>query len=83
MNKVTRTEIGTVISDKMNKSITVLVMREWTHPLYSKSKKISKKIHAHDENNDCRVGDKVQVKSCRPLSKTKSWILDLILEKAH
>lgn len=66
---------GRVISDKMDKSITVLVERRVSHPIYKKFVKRSTKLHVHDENNYCNVGDIVNITSSRPLSKTKSWNL--------
>ena len=80
--KGARVMVGHVVSDKMQKSITVLVERRVKHPLYNKYVKRSSKIHAHDENNECKVGDKVSIEPCRPLSKTKSWRLHEILERA-
>lgn len=71
----TRLVTGRVISDKMDKSITVLVERKVPHPIYKKYVKKSTKLHAHDENNACNVGDVVNITSVRPLSKTKSWNL--------
>ena len=78
----TRVMVGHVVSDKMQKSITVLVERRVKHPLYKKYVKLSSKIHAHDENNECRVGDKVSIEPCRPLSKTKAWRLHEIIDRA-
>ncbi len=72
---------GRVVSDKMEKSITVLVERQVKHPLYGKFIRRSTKVHAHDETNDCKIGDTVLVEQCRPLSKTKTWRLVKILEK--
>ena len=74
---------GTVISDKMDKSITVQVNRRVMHPLYKKFISRSTRFHAHDEANDCRAGDTVLIRQCRPLSKTKSWRLVEILERAQ
>lgn len=82
MTKLTRTLIGTVTSDKMDKTVTVLVERRVKHPLYGKYVVESKKYHAHDEANECGVGDKVEIAETRPLSKTKSWKVTRILEKA-
>ncbi|MDH3689249.1 MAG: 30S ribosomal protein S17 [Gammaproteobacteria bacterium] len=73
---------GAVISNKMEKSITVLVERRVRHPLYKKFIRRSTKLHAHDENNECNEGDTVLIEECRPLSKTKSWRLVKILERA-
>ncbi|MDH3412047.1 MAG: 30S ribosomal protein S17 [Gammaproteobacteria bacterium] len=80
--KGARYMVGQVVSDKMQKSITVLVERKVKHPLYKKYIKRSSKIHAHDENDECKVGDKVSIEQCRPLSKTKAWRLHEILERA-
>ena len=77
-----RTVTGRVISDKMDKSITVLVERKVPHPIYGKYVKRSTKLHAHDENNECQMGDLVQISETRPVSKTKSWCLVKILERA-
>jgi small subunit ribosomal protein S17 len=74
---------GRVVSDKMDKSITVLVERQVKHPLYGKFIRRSTKVHAHDEDNICSAGDMVRVEQCRPLSKTKSWRLVEVLEKAR
>ena len=80
--KLTRTLTGTVTSDKMDKTVTVLVERRVKHPLYGKYVVESKKYHDHDEANECGVGDKVEIAETRPLSKTKSWKVTRILEKA-
>ena len=80
--KLTRSLTGTVTSDKMDKTVTVLVERRVKHPLYGKYVVESKKYHAHDEANECGVGDKVEIAETRPLSKTKSWKVTRILEKA-
>ena len=82
-NKVVRTVTGYVTSDKMNKTVTVLVERLVSHPMYGKYVRRSTKIHAHDELNECRQGDLVMVEQCRPLAKTKSWKLVKVLEKAQ
>jgi small subunit ribosomal protein S17 len=76
-----RTQIGRVVSDKMDKSITVLVERRVKHPLYGKFIRRSSKLHAHDAENNCKTGDTVLVEQCRPLSKTKCWRLVKILER--
>ncbi|PKM29005.1 MAG: 30S ribosomal protein S17 [Gammaproteobacteria bacterium HGW-Gammaproteobacteria-11] len=73
---------GRVVSDKMDKTITVLIERQVKHPLYGKYVKRSTKLHAHDENNECRIGDTVTIKETRPLAKTKSWTLVQIDERA-
>lgn len=80
--KSTRLVTGRVISDKMDKSITVLVERKVAHPIYKKYVKRSTKLHAHDENNECNVGDVVNITSSRPLSKTKSWNLVDVVSRA-
>ncbi len=78
-----RTVTGTVVSDRMDKTITVLVERRVQHPVYGKIIRRSSKLHAHDENNECKVGDTVTVMECRPLSKTKTWMLKSIDERAR
>ena len=80
--KIVRTRIGRVISNKMDKSITVMVERRVKHPLYGKYITRSTKLHAHDENNECGIGDTVSITECRPISKTKSWRLVSVIEKA-
>jgi small subunit ribosomal protein S17 len=80
--KVQRTVTGRVVSDKMDKSITVLVERKVKHPLYKKYVRRSSKLHAHDENNECREGDVVTIEQCRPISKSKSWRLVKVVEQA-
>jgi small subunit ribosomal protein S17 len=77
-----RTATGRVVSDKMDKTITVLVERKVKHPLYGKFMKRSTKLHAHDENNECQLGDLVIVQETRPQSKSKSWALVKIEERA-
>ncbi len=79
--KIRRVVDGRVISDKMDKSITILVERRVKHPVYGKFIGRSTKLHAHDENNECKQGDFVQIEECRPLSKSKSWRLVKVLEK--
>ena len=71
--QMNRTLQGRVISDKMDKSITVQIERRVKHPIYGKFIRRSTKVHAHDENNECRIGDIVVVEQCRPLSKMKKW----------
>lgn len=73
---------GKVVSNKMTKSITVLIERSLVHPLYGKFMKRSTKLVAHDEKNECGVGDRVRIAETRPLSKTKKWRLVEIIEKA-
>ena len=77
-----KTRIGKVISDKMDKTIVVVVESRRAHPLYKKIVKRSYKLKAHDENNECGVGDRVKVMETRPLSKEKRWRLAEIIEKA-
>lgn len=74
---------GRVVSDKMDKSITVLIERLVRHPLYGKQLRRSTKIKAHDENNVCQQGDLVRIKETRPISKTKSWTLVEVVEKVE
>lgn len=73
---------GTVTSNKMEKSITVMVERREKHALYGKFITRSAKVHAHDENNDCNIGDRVTVEQCRPISKSKTWKLVEVVERA-
>ncbi|MGP4843637.1 30S ribosomal protein S17 [Marinobacter sp. 1Y8] len=80
--KTARTLSGKVVSNKMEKSIVVLVERQVKHPLYGKYLKRSTKIHAHDENNQCNIGDIVRIEETRPISKTKSWALVDVVERA-
>lgn len=80
--KTPRTMSGRVVSDKMDKTITVLIERRVPHPVYGKYVRRSTKIHVHDQNNECKEGDTVVIEPCRPLAKTKSWRLVKILEKA-
>ena len=77
-----RTASGTVVGDKMEKSITVLIERRVQHPVYGKIIRRSTKLHAHDENNDCNVGDAVTIEECRPISKSKTWTLKSIDARA-
>ena len=79
--KARKTIIGIVTSDKMEKTITVGVEESIRHPLYGKSVKRTKKFMAHDENNECQIGDKVKIMETRPLSKNKRWRLVEIVEK--
>lgn len=78
----TRTLQGKVISNKMDKSITVAIERQVKHPIYGKFIKRTTKLHVHDENNQCKEGDVVTIRECRPLSKTKSWTLVAVIETA-
>ncbi len=72
-NKVLRTKQGIIVSDKMDKTVTVLIERKEKHPIYGKYIKRSTKIHAHDEENSFKEGDNVKITETRPYSKTKSW----------
>jgi len=78
-----RTQTGRVVSNKMDKSVTVLLERQIKHALYGKYIKRSTKVLAHDEENSCGEGDKVKIAECRPLSKSKSWRVVEILERAQ
>ena len=82
-DKKIRTVTGTVVSNRMEKSITVLVERRVKHPVYGKFVKRSKKLHAHDQENACNIGDTVTVVECAPISKTKTWRLQSIDERAR
>ncbi len=77
-----KSRVGVVSSDKMNKTITVVVERKLKHPIYGKYFKKSKKFTAHDENNECNIGDLVKIAETRPISKNKRWRLLEIIEKA-
>ena len=77
-----KTRIGTVLSDKMDKTIVVAVEDSYQHPLYKKTMKRTYKLKAHDEQNECGIGDTVEVMETRPLSKDKRWRLIRIIEKA-
>lgn len=77
-----KTRVGKVISDKMEKTIVVTVSDRKTHPLYKKIIRTTYKLKAHDENNECRIGDTVRVMETRPLSKSKRWRLVEIIDKA-
>ena len=81
-DKTLRTIQGRVVSNKMDKTITVLVERKVKHPVYGKFVKKSTKLHAHDESNECNEGDVVTITACRPLSKSKKWKLEAIVERA-
>jgi small subunit ribosomal protein S17 len=80
--KRVRTETGRVVSNKMDKTITVMVERKVKHPLYGKYIRRSSKFHAHDENNQCQEGDVVTIAECRPISKSKTWRLVEVVERA-
>ena len=77
-----RTQVGRVVSDRMDKTVTVLLERKVKHALYGKYIKRSTKVHAHDAENACAEGDKVMIEECRPLAKNKSWRVVEILERA-
>ncbi len=77
-----KTRIGRVVSDKMDKTIVVAVQDNVKHPLYGKIVKKTYKLKAHDENNDCKIGDRVKVMETRPLSKDKRWRLVEVIERA-
>ena len=77
-----KTRVGMVVSDKMDKTIVVAIQDNVKHPMYGKVLKRTLKVHAHDENNECGIGDRVTIMETRPLSKTKRWRLVNIVEKA-
>jgi small subunit ribosomal protein S17 len=77
-----KTRVGIVVSDKMDKTITIAIERKVSHPIYKKYFKKTTKLMAHDEKSECRVGDKVKVMETRPLSKNKRWRMVEIVEKA-
>ncbi len=77
-----RTLIGRVVSDKMDKTVTVLVERRVKHPMYDKIIVRSSKYHAHNESNEAKAGDLVEIQECRPIAKTKAWQVTKLLEKA-
>ena len=80
--KVHRTLVGRVVSDKMDKTVTVLVERKVKHPMYGKVMVRSKKYHAHNEGNSAKAGDLVEIVETRPVSRTKTWAVTSVLEKA-
>ncbi len=79
---IKRTLIGRVVSDKMDKTVTVLVERKVKHPMYGKVMVRSKKYHAHNEGNSAKAGDLVEIVETRPVSRTKTWAVTSVLEKA-
>ncbi|MHB1175244.1 MAG: 30S ribosomal protein S17 [Sulfuriferula sp.] len=81
--KVARSLSGRVISDKMDKTVTVLVERKVKHPVIGKVMRMSKKYHAHDENNEFHEGDLVIIEECRPIAKTKAWRVATLVNKAR
>jgi small subunit ribosomal protein S17 len=78
-----KSRVGTVVSDKMNKTVVVKVERRYAHPLYGKQVTRTKKYHAHDENNEFHVGDVVRITETRPLSKLKRWRVSELVERAR
>jgi len=74
---------GTVVSDKMDKTVTVVVERQVMHPTIGKVVKRTQKYHAHNDNNDAKMGDRVVIEECRPLSKTKAWRVAKLVERAR
>jgi len=82
-NTVTRTLFGRVVSDKMDKTVTVLVERKVKHPVYGKVMTRSNKYHAHDEKNEFHEGDLVEIEECRPISRTKAWRVTRLIEKSR
>ncbi|MDE0250162.1 MAG: 30S ribosomal protein S17 [Gammaproteobacteria bacterium] len=80
--KKVRTLHGRVISDKMDKTVVVLLERQVKHPLYEKYIRRSTKLHVHDEDNVCTVGDKISIRECRPVSKKKSWRLVEVIKQS-
>jgi small subunit ribosomal protein S17 len=81
--EVTRTVTGRVVSNKMDKTVTVLIERKVKHPIYGKYIRRSSKLHVHDEQNACQEGDTVTIEQCRPISKTKAWRLVDIIERGE
>ncbi|MFT5448302.1 MAG: small subunit ribosomal protein S17 [Gammaproteobacteria bacterium] len=81
--RASRTLTGEVVSDKMDKTIVVMVERREKHRLYKKYIRRSSKLHAHDENNECKIGDTIAIEQCRPMSKSKAWRLHSIIERAR
>ncbi len=81
--KTARSLSGRVVSDKMDKTVTVLVERKVKHPVIGKVMRLSKKYHAHDENNEFHEGDMVIIEECRPIAKTKSWRVAALVNKAR
>lgn len=81
-SKIKRTLIGRVVSDKMQKTVTVLVERKVKHPVYGKVMTRSKKYHAHDESQAAKAGDLVEIEESRPIARTKAWRVISVLEKA-
>jgi small subunit ribosomal protein S17 len=80
--KVQRTVVGRVVSDKMDKTVSVAIERQIKHPTYGKYIRRTTKVLAHDESNECRAGDRVAISECRPMSKNKSWQVVNVVERA-
>ncbi len=78
-----KVRVGVVVSNRMDKTVVVAVERIMRHPLYGKTVKRTKKFHAHDENNECQVGDVVEIMETRPLSKTKRWRVSRVIQKVQ
>ena len=81
--KVVRSLTGKIVSDKMDKTVTVLIERKVKHPMYGKIVRLSKKFHAHDEKNEYKTGDIVVISESRPLSKSMSWVVTALVEKSR
>jgi small subunit ribosomal protein S17 len=81
-NKVERTVVGRVVSDKMDKTVSVAIERKIKHPMYGKYIRRTTKVMAHDAENECKQGDRVAISECRPVSKNKSWSVVSIVERA-
>ena len=77
-----RTLVGRVVSDRMDKTVTVVIERRVKHAIYDKIMVRSSKYHAHDDSNDAKTGDLVEIQECRPLSKSKSWVVTKLLQRA-
>lgn len=77
-----RTTVGRVVSDRMNKSVSVAIERVIKHPVYGKYVRRTSKVMAHDENNECKTGDRVAISECRPISRHKSWRVVSVIERA-
>ena len=82
-DKKQKTVSGVVLSDKMDKTATVMIERKVKHPLYGKYIKRSTKLHVHDEKNECAIGDTVSISECKPMPKSKSWMLVEVVNKAN
>ena len=81
-NKVQRTIVGRVVSDKMHKTVSVAIERLVKHPVYGKFIRRTTKVLAHDANNECKAGDRVSISECKPISKNKSWAVVEVVERA-